>query len=863
MKLLQKVFGTNSERAIRKIKPYLDEILRLEDSMSRLSDAEFQQKTVEFKNRLARGESLDDIMVEAFAVCREASWRVLGMKHYPVQILGGIVLHNGNIAEMKTGEGKTLVVTLPAYLNALAGKVHVVTVNDYLAKRDQEWMGKVFNFLGLSVGLVYSNQPISEKKKAYSCDIVYGTNSEFGFDYLRDHMVFRAEDKVQGSLDYAIIDEVDSILIDEARTPLIITSPTLRSPELYIKADQFVRTLTEKDYNFIEKDKVVYLTESGVAKAEKFFGISNLSDLDNININHHINAALRAHFVARRDVDYIVKDNKVIIIDQFTGRLAPGKVYNDGLHQAIEAKEGLEIHPENTVEATITYQNYFRLYKKLAGMTGTAKTEEEEFRYIYNLEVIEIPTNKPMIRIDHPDVIFKTERAKWNAIVNDIKERYEKGQPVLVGTTSVEKSEYLSFLLKRQGIPHQVLNAKYHEQEAYIIAQAGRYKMVTIATNMAGRGTDILLGGNAQYLAEEDFKRKYQISYREVEKFLEEFKDRADDPEIQDVYQKMLEAKNNFKFILDYYKKIVEHEREIVLSLGGLYVIGTERHESRRIDNQLRGRAGRQGDPGESRFYLSLEDDLLRLFGGEQVKTLAESLNLDEDTPISSRFLSGIVEKCQKKLEAINFEIRRNLLRFDDIINIQRNLIYSDRDKVLNADEKMLLDNLHAIIREHLEKIVSSITSGSSYSEEWDVEALENQVYEMFGIRLPVKTWVKSDPNMRPEKLIERIYEQVQKETEKRLALFGDVEKRKQYLRFIFLCAIDTCWKQHIDNIEQLKKGIGLRGYGHQDPYQAFQFEAYKMYNEMLSDIKTSILRSFFSGEDEKRQESLIQEKAS
>ena len=697
MGLVEKLFGNYSKKEVKRILPLQKKVLALEEEYSKLTDEELKAKTPEFKERLKNGETLDDLLPEAFAACREASWRVLGMKPFPVQIIGGIILHQGRIAEMKTGEGKTLVATLPAYLNALAGKgVHIVTVNDYLARRDSEWMGKVYRFMGLEVGLIIHELNNDQRRKAYQADITYGTNNEMGFDYLRDNMVQYKELKVQRGHNYAIVDEVDSILIDEARTPLIISGRGEKSTDLYRQADAFARTLkmvkvaeldskedAEKsiggdgDYIVDEKARTATLTLSGVKKAEKFFNVENLMDAENMTLQHHINQAIKARGVMRRDIDYVVKDGEVLIVDEFTGRIMLGRRYNEGLHQAIEAKEGVNVEHESKTLATITFQNYFRLYDKLAGMTGTAMTESDEFQEIYKLDVVEIPTNKPMIRIDHEDVVYKTEEAKFNAVIEQIEECHKKGQPVLVGTISIEKSEHLSGLLKRHGIKHEVLNAKYHEKEAQIIAQAGKFGAVTISTNMAGRGTDIMLGGNAEYLAKAEMRRMGFAEEHIAE--ATGFGDTAD-PDI-------LKARETFTELEKKYKEQIEPEAEKVRAAGGLFIIGTERHDSRRIDNQLRGRSGRQGDPGESRFYLSLEDDLLRLFGGERMTSLMNTMNVDDDTPITTRMLTKSIESAQKKVEAKNFGIRKNVLRYDDVMNKQREIIYSQRDQVLNGED--------------------------------------------------------------------------------------------------------------------------------------------------------------------------------
>jgi preprotein translocase subunit SecA len=821
----------SSERFLKKNKRTLQHILRLEEEISKLSDIDLKNKTIEFKERLKNGETEDDILPEVFAVCREAGWRTLKMKHFPVQLLGGIALHQGNIAEMKTGEGKTLVVTLPAYLNALTGKgVHIVTVNEYLAKRDKEQMGQIFEFLGLTVGLIYNQQPTDEKKRAYQCDITYGTNSEYGFDYLRDHMVTSPAQKVQRGLNYTIIDEVDSVLIDEARTPLIITSPKSKSPELYIKANEFIKTLSKEDVNYFEKDKAVSLTESGIEKAEKFFGIENLADLQNITINHHINVALKAHYITKRDIDYIIKNGKVILIDQFTGRLAFGKQYSNGLHQGIEAKEGLDIHPENATDATITYQNYFKMYNKASGMTGTALTELSEFRQIYGLDVIVIPTNKPVIRKDLPDLVYKTQMGKYHAIIKAIKERYENGQPVLVGTTSVEKSELLSNMLNKESIPHQVLNAKFHEIEAYIVAQAGRYKMVTIATNMAGRGTDILLGGNAEYLAEEEFVKKHGFKPSHIDEHLE----LEEDAKISMI--------SDFESLKDHFKYITEKEKELVLKAGGLCVIGTERHEARRIDNQLRGRSGRQGDPGESIFFLSLEDDLLRLFGGDKVQALAETLKLGDDTPISSGFLSNLVENAQKKLEGMNFGIRKNVFDFDSIVSVQRKHIYEDRDKVLDMNADELQEVVNTMASSIINQMVDGVCSVDLVPDDWDLDSLMKEYEKLFGINVLNEVKEANGVDEIKNVLLTAASNRLGELTKS----FTDKEDLCRFFRTIMLNSVDVLWKNHIENIEELKQGIGLRSYGQKDPKMAFHFESYEMYKQMIEQIAYDTLLNIY-----------------
>ncbi|WP_026486320.1 preprotein translocase subunit SecA [Caldanaerobius polysaccharolyticus] len=778
LNLLEKIFGSYNERELKRLYPVVDEVLAYEDEMSKLTDEQLRAKTDEFKDRLNNGETLDDILPEAFAVVREAAWRTLGMKHFPVQVLGGIVLHQGRIAEMKTGEGKTLVATLPAYLNALEGKgVHIVTVNDYLAKRDRNWMGKIYEFLGLSVGVIVHDMDNEQRREAYNCDITYGTNNEFGFDYLRDNMVIYKEEMVQRGFNYAIVDEVDSILIDEARTPLIISGPGDKSTDLYIRADRFVSTLKpDVDYKADEKDHTVSLTDTGIKKAEAYFGVKNLADLDNMEINHCIIQALKAHALMKRDRDYVVKDGEVIIVDEFTGRLMFGRRYSDGLHQAIEAKENVKIQSESRTYATITFQNYFRMYKKLAGMTGTAKTEEQEFRDIYGLDVVVIPTNKPMIRVDYPDVIYKTEEAKFRAVVEEIVERHSKGQPVLVGTVSIEKSEKLSQMLKRRGIKHEVLNAKYHEKEAEIIAKAGQKGAVTIATNMAGRGTDIVLG-------------------------------------------------------------------EGVKELGGLHIIGTERHESRRIDNQLRGRAGRQGDPGSSRFYISLEDDLMRLFGSERIMDMMNKLGIDEDQPIENNFLTKQIEAAQKKVEARNFEIRKNLLQYDNVMNKQREVIYQERRKVLEGEN--LKEYIIGMTEKIVDNAISVYTGNGRYPEEWRLDDLKAHLENVF---LPKGSLVidKSEiPSLTREELKDRIMDIATKVYNQKEEKIGS-EQMRELERVVLLRVVDTKWMDHIDNMERLREGIGLRAYGQIDPVVAYQKEAYDMFQDLIDSIQEDTVRLLY-----------------
>jgi len=840
----EKIFGSYSERELKKITPLVDKIESLDEAMQKLTDDELRNKTLEFKDRLKKGETLDDLLPEAFAVVREAASRVLGMKHFRVQLYGGIILHQGRIAEMKTGEGKTLVATLPAYLNALAGKgVHIVTVNDYLAKRDRDWMGKIYEFLGLSVGCILHGLNSQERKAAYNCDITYGTNNEFGFDYLRDNMVIFKEDMVQRELHYAIIDEVDSILIDEARTPLIISGASNESTEMYELADKFVQTLTyrvvnpnedkldpfnreikEENVDFLvdEKNRTCSITERGTAKAEAFFGIENLSDIENMEIAHYINNAMKARTLMKRDVDYVVKDGEVIIVDEFTGRLMYGRRYSDGLHQAIEAKEKLKIRSESKTLATITFQNYFRMYSKLAGMTGTAKTEESEFREIYGMDVVEIPTNKPVIRIDYPDVVYKTEDAKFRAVVREIKERHSTGQPILVGTISIEKSEKLSKMLKKEGIPHEVLNAKYHEREAEIIAQAGRLGAVTIATNMAGRGTDILLGGNPEFLAKQEMKK---MGYSdEVLALVDSFADIKD--------EEVLEARKVYRDLYKKFKAQTDEEAKKVVALGGLHIIGTERHEARRIDNQLRGRAGRQGDPGSSRFYVSLEDDLMRLFGGERIMNLVETLNMPDDEPLEHNLLTKAIENAQKKVEGNNFSIRKHVLKYDDVMNKQREIIYGERRKVLEGEN--LRSHIQNNIRKLVEEAVNIYTGQSMDKEEWDLNGLEKYITELFNINKFISAL--DIKNFTPQDLVEKIMEMAEERYKLKEAEFGE-DRFREVERVVLLQVVDSKWIDHIDAMDQLRQGIGLRAYGQEDPVMAYQNEGFEMFNGMIHNI--------------------------
>ncbi|WP_022852624.1 preprotein translocase subunit SecA [Thermodesulfatator atlanticus] len=830
-KILAKIVGTKNERELKRLKPIVARINDLEPQVKKLSDAELKAKTQEFKERLERGETLDSLLPEAFAVVREASRRVLGMRHFDVQLMGGIVLHEGKIAEMKTGEGKTLVATLPAYLNALTGKgVHIVTVNDYLAKRDAKWMGTLYNFLGLSVGVIVSGMDEQERKKAYACDITYGTNNEFGFDYLRDNMKFSLEDMVQREHHYAIVDEVDSILIDEARTPLIISGPSEESTEMYYHIDKLVRHL-KKDVHFTldEKTKSAMLTEEGVAEMERLLGVDNLYDPRHISLVHHINQALRAHHLFHRDVDYIVKDGKVIIVDEFTGRLMPGRRWSDGLHQAIEAKEGVKIEKENQTLATITFQNYFRMYEKLAGMTGTAETEATEFKEIYNLDVVVIPTHKPMIRVDHPDVVYRTEREKFNAVVEEIVELHKQGRPVLVGTTSIEKSETLSRLLTKKKIPHQVLNAKYHEKEAAIIAQAGRSGAVTIATNMAGRGVDILLGGNPEGLAKEalqeegfDLESIDQAAWNEALQMARQGEDPTKKyPErwAEILYEKVKECKEDY---------------ERVKALGGLHIIGTERHESRRIDNQLRGRAGRQGDPGSSRFYLSLEDELLRLFGSDKLRGIMDRLGIEEGEPIEHPFVSKAIEQAQKKVEAHHFEIRKHLLEYDDVMNKQREVIYSQRKEVLASEN--IRDWIDDMIRDVCEGIVEEFREEKGSPQEWDLEALKERFFGIFGFRPEIP-----DDLLNAKELSEFLTQEAQKAYEAKEGEVGE-ELMRHLERMFLLHTIDSLWKEHLLAMDHLREGIGLRGYAQQNPLQEYKREAFAMFSDLIERIKEQTL---------------------
>ena len=851
MGLFEKLFGTRSQRELKKIQPTVDKILALEEPYRQLSEEALRGKTAEFKQRLENGETLDDLLPEAFAAIREAADRVLGMRPYPVQLIGGIVLHQGRIAEMKTGEGKTLVAILPCYLNALNGRgVHVVTVNDYLAKYQSEWMGKVYRYMGLTIGLVIPGMTPAQRREAYAADITYCTNNELGFDYLRDNMAIYKQELVQRGHAFAIVDEVDSILIDEARTPLIISGKGEDSSHLYEMADRFVSTLRKQvfaktedkevhddydcDYFVDEKSRTVSLTASGIAKAEKFFGVENLADAENTTLSHHINQAMKARGLMKKDIDYVVKDGEIIIVDEFTGRLMYGRRYNEGLHQAIEAKEGVNVASESKTLATITFQNFFRLYDKLSGMTGTALTEEEEFGAIYSLDVVEIPTNKPVIRIDHPDVVYKTENGKYRAIVQQVKECHAKGQPVLVGTISIEKSELLSKMLKREGIPHNVLNAKHHEQEAQIVAQAGKFGAVTIATNMAGRGTDIMLGGNADFLAKAELAKTDlpEELLSEADSYAE-----TENPEI-------LAVRAQYKELLKKYKASIADEADKVRAAGGLFIIGTERHESRRIDNQLRGRSGRQGDPGESRFYLSLQDDLMRLFATDKVMGMMDSLGLDEDTPIDAKILSNAVENAQKNVESRNFRARKNVLEYDDVMNTQREVIYAQRQKVLDGED----------LRENMMSMLSDVVSGTVTDALADNGGIANEdglhrlAAAMEGIY-----FAKGTLSGRSNQLLGKSAAEVSdvvveiarhtyeaKEAAYTPAIMRELE------RVVMLRVVDEYWMDNIDAMDDLKQGIGLRAYGQHDPVVAYKEEGFQMFEAMIRAIKEETIRRMF-----------------
>ena len=881
MSFFEKLFGSFSDKELKRINPLKDKVLALEPEMQKLTDEQLQAKTTEFKTRLEKGETLDDLLPEAFAVCREADWRVLGMKPYPVQIIGGIVLHRACIAEMQTGEGKTLVATMPVYLNALTGKgVHVITVNDYLARRDSEWMGKVYRFLGLTVGLVVHGVEANDRKAAYAADVTYGTNNEFGFDYLRDNMVVYKANMVQRGHAYAIVDEVDSILIDEARTPLIISGKGEDSSVMYKRADDFAKTLKKSvivelddkvaaeeqvdgDYVVDEKRKTATLTESGVQKAEAFFHVENLADADNMSLRHYIDGAIKARGVMHRDIDYIVKDGEVIIVDEFTGRLMYGRRFNDGLHQAIEAKEGVTVAAESKTLATVTFQNYFRMYDKLAGMTGTASTEADEFSEIYGLNIVSIPTNKPRARKDLPDSVYKTVNGKYNAVIEQVAECHAKGQPVLVGTVSVEKSEALSKLLKKEGIEHNVLNAKQHEREAEIVAQAGKQGAVTIATNMAGRGTDIMLGGNVSYMAKAALRKELS---RDLTKDLAQLKDEYEhakarakaagtelptppeetiDAQLEHLMTEcdghaetedaaVLHARQRFEELCEEFEPEIKREAAAVREAGGLFIIGTERHESRRIDNQLRGRAGRQGDPGASRFFLSLEDDLMRIFGGERVQNLMDSLGLEEDVPIENKLITNTIESAQKKLEASNFAIRKQVLQYDDVMNQQREIIYKQRQMVLDGED--ISDKLHEMMRQSIDDACTNYLNGET-ADDWDFA----------GLRRHFMNWLclPSDFNYTKDQLEDLTKEGIADELYKRgMDILTAKEKKygsktmRELERICLLRNVDSKWMDHIDNMDQLKQGMGLRGYGQHDPVVEYRIEGFAMFDEMIASIR-------------------------
>ncbi len=850
MGFLNKIFKSYSEKEVKRVMPIVEKINSLEPEMEKLSDEELRAKTDYFKSELANGKTLNDILPEAFAVMREASKRVLGMRHFDVQLIGGIILHQGRIAEMRTGEGKTLVATLPVYLNALEGKgVHVITVNEYLAKRDSDWMGKVYRFLGLSVGLVLGRMDNSKKQEAYSADITYGTNNEFGFDYLRDNMVINKEDMVQRELNYAIVDEIDSILIDEARTPLIISGRANKSSDLYKKADSFVRKLNAKiiveedvkdeaqsedneNYDYIVdlKAKSAALTGKGIEKAEQYFNLDNFNDLENSDLVHNVNQALRAHGIMKRDIDYIVKDGEVLIVDEFTGRIMYGRRYNDGLHQAIEAKEGVKIADESKTLATITFQNYFRMYSKLSGMTGTAMTEEAEFREIYNLDVIAIPTNKPLIRDDETDVIYKNEKGKLKAIVENIKECHEKGQPVLVGTVSIEKSELVSEMLKKEGLKHEVLNAKNHEKEAEIIAQAGKFGAITIATNMAGRGTDIMLGGNSEYLAKQEMRKlKYDEELIVQATAFNETKD-----------EKILEARNKFKELQDKFEKEIEEEKNKVIEAGGLRIIGTERHESRRIDNQLRGRSGRQGDPGSTQFYLGLDDNLIKIFGGDMITKVFEKGNIPEDMPIQVGLIGKTIESAQSKVEGRNFSIRKHILSYDDVMNVQRDIIYTQRRKVLDGDD--LRENIIDMLMSSCEMIVDTYASDME-DENFNKNALINEIRVNLNMTPETINDLEAlkENKINSSKLITELQEKVVTAYEEKEKVIGPEIRNLE--RIVLLKIVDSKWMEHIDAMDELKNGIGLRAYGQKDPVVQYRIEGADMFDEMIAGIKLEVTK--------------------
>ena len=864
MSFFEKLFGSFSDKELKRINPIKDKVLALEPEMAKLTDEELQAKTTEFKERLAKGETLDDLLPEAFAVCREADWRVLGMKPYPVQIIGGIVLHRACIAEMQTGEGKTLVATMPTYLNALTGEgVHVVTVNDYLARRDSEWMGKVYRFLGLTVGLVVHGVEAGDRKKAYEADVTYGTNNEFGFDYLRDNMVTYKANMVQRGHAYAIVDEVDSILIDEARTPLIISGRGEDSSSLYTQVDRFVRTLRKSvvveledkvstdeqadgDYVVDEKHKTCTLTAAGIKKAEAYFKVENLAAAENMTLAHHIDQAIKAYGVMQRDIDYVVKDGQVIIVDEFTGRLMIGRRYNEGLHQAIEAKEGVKIAAESKTLATITFQNYFRMYKKLSGMTGTARTEATEFTEIYGLNIVSVPTNRPVQRKDYPDAIYKTVEGKYRAVIEQVMECHKNGQPVLVGTVSVEKSETLAKMLQRHTRDFNVLNAKNHEREAEIVAQAGKKGAITIATNMAGRGTDIMLGGNAEFMAKAQMRKEHFC-----ENLLNPDTPQDADPAAGELLlteanghgettdANILAARQRFDQLYAQYKPAIDAEADEVRAAGGLFIIGTERHESRRIDNQLRGRAGRQGDPGASRFYLSLEDDLMRLFGGDRVSSLMNTLKIDEDTPIENRMITNTLESAQKKLEGRNFEIRKNVLKYDDVMNQQREIIYGQRRKVLDGED--ISTEMHKMLRENIDSSCAQFLSGD-VKDEWDFGALRRHYQGWLTTDADFRYTVADFDNISREGIADMLYNRGMQILQAKEVRYGAPVMR-ELERICLLKCVDRQWMDHIDNMDQLRQGIALRGYGQKDPVVEYRIEGFDMFDQMVDSIRESSVK--------------------
>ena len=846
MGLVDKLFGSYSAKELKRIRPQVDAVLALEDHYRQMDNKTLQGETARFKELLANGKTLDDILPQAFAACREAAGRVLGMRHFPVQVMGGIILHQGRIAEMKTGEGKTLVATLPAYLNALSGKgVHVVTVNEYLARRDSEWMGNLYRWMGLTVGLAVSGMSPDEKRAAYAADITYGTNNEFGFDYLRDNMVVYKRNCVQRGWNYAIVDEVDSILIDEARTPLIISGAGEKSTDLYEKADRFAATLTplrvkemdakddqediQADYIVDEKARTATITPQGARKAEQYFGIESLNDPENLTLAHHINQAIAARGVMQRDIDYVVKDGEVIIVDEFTGRLMIGRRYSNGLHQAIEAKEGVTVARENRTLATITFQNYFRMYDKLAGMTGTAMTEEQEFRDIYRLDVVELPTNKPLARVDLPDAVYKTQKGKYAAILDIIAECYSRRQPILVGTTSIEKSEMISKLLKARGIPHEVLNAKFHEKEAEIVAQAGKPGAVTISTNMAGRGTDIMLGGNAEYLAKDALRREGM-----EEDLIYEATAYG---ETQD--ETILAARRHFQELLQKYKAEIAPEADKVRSVGGLYILGTERHESRRIDNQLRGRAGRQGDPGTTKFVISLEDDLMRLFGGERLQALMNSMGVDENMPIEAKLLSNSIQSAQARIEGMHFEMRKNVLKYDDVMNRQREIIYSQRRRVLDGES--VSDSIRKMMQEYITASVQQYLVDEKNHEEWNLDGLRDRFMGWITDENDLRYSLEELRGMSRDDIAQTLLEKAEARYEAQRQLFG--ESFEEIERVVLLRNVDTLWMDHIDAMEELKRGIGLRGYAQQDPVVAYRLEGFEMFDQMIEGIKENTVK--------------------